>query len=160
VRLLLRAPGIDVNRADDEGRTPLWCASDECRLDVVELLLGMPGIDVNQGDEDGRTPLHAAANHGESEVVELLLRAPGVHVFRTAKDGQSAMHFAASCGNTEALGLLVEVVDIKRTFGALLLAMAHFGFPKAEAALLAMHGLPSDRAKALATRMRDTWPAA
>jgi len=56
--------------------------------------------------------------------------------------------------------LLEEVVDVKRTYGALLLALMHHGVSRAEASDVAMHGLPSAHARGMAERMRDTWPAA
>jgi len=56
------------------------------------------------------------------------------------------------------LQMLEEVLDIKRTFGALLLAFLHCGLSRSEAAGLAMRGLRDDRARAMAARMRDTWP--
>jgi len=55
--------------------------------------------------------------------------------------------------------LLDEVVDVKRRYGALLLALMHHGVSRAEASDVAMLGLPSEHAKAMAVRMRDTWPS-
>jgi len=54
--------------------------------------------------------------------------------------------------------MLNEVVDTKRTFGALLLAFLHRGVSRSDAAGLAMRGLRDDRARDMAARMRDTWP--
>ena len=62
-------------------------------------------------------------------------------------------------GNSVVASLLEEVVDVKRTFGALVLTFAHRGISWDLAADLAMHGLPCEEAKAMAERMRDTWPA-
>jgi len=55
-----------------------------------------------------------------------------------------------------------EVVDVKRTYGALLLSLLHRGGSRAVAPDVAMHGLSSEgaEAKAKAMRMGVTWPAA
>jgi len=60
--------------------------------------------------------------------------------------------------NAFVASLLEEVVAVKRTFGALLLTFVHRDISWDMAAHLAMHGLADERAKAMATRMRNTWP--
>ena len=55
VALLLKQPGIDVNAADNTGRTILHnAASMDCK-EVLELLLNQPGIDAKAADKDGWT---------------------------------------------------------------------------------------------------------
>ena len=122
---------------------------------MVSLLLGVPGIDVNRADKDGQTPLHWASSRGHLKVATALLGAPGVGVLRKNKEGQSALEVAR---NQDMVRLLEEVVLVKQTFGALVLALAHCGMPRSEAANLAMHGLRDDGARMMAKRMRDTWP--
>lgn len=72
VKLLLAAPGIDVNRTGEYGATPLYRAAyfghDEC----VKLLLAAPGIDVNKADKYGYTPLSTAEINGHTECARLL----------------------------------------------------------------------------------------
>ena len=46
------------------------------------------------------------------------------------------------------------MVDVKRAYALLLLTLRHLGMPSTPAAELAFHGLPSERAKAMAWRMR------
>jgi hypothetical protein len=58
--------------ADAYGRTPLWWAAKNGRVDQVERLLTQ-GADANAADIDGETPLHAAARWGQVDVVEVLL---------------------------------------------------------------------------------------
>ena len=53
VELLLKADGVDVNKAREDGTTPLFIASREGHSSVVELLLKADGVDVNKGDRDG-----------------------------------------------------------------------------------------------------------
>ena len=125
-------------------------------MEVVKLLLAAPGIDVNRANEDGETPLYVASHEGEPEVVELLLAAPGIEVFNENMEGKSALDVASS---EDVREMLEEVVDVKRTYGALLLALMHHGVSRAEASDVAMHCLPTEHAKAMAVRMRETWPA-
>ncbi len=67
VKLLLAAPGIDVNKPDDDGETPLYRAAENGHTECVKLLLAAPGIDVNKD-----RPLYWAAKFGHMEIVKLL----------------------------------------------------------------------------------------
>ena len=111
------------------------------------------------GQARGHAPLLlcASPNGGHAEAAALLLEAPGVAVFRTDGAGRTALDVAE---NKDCVILLEEVVDIKRTFSTLLLVLASRGVDRADAADLAMLGFSSDHAKAMAKRMRDTWPPA
>ena len=142
---------------EGEVTTRLVEASGNGDAGEIRVLLRAPGIDVNQADEDGETPLMVASNQGKSEVVKLLLAAPGIRVLHRDKREKSATDVAVT---SEVATLLEKVVAVKRTFGALLLTLAHRGISRRMAAHLAIHGLPSKGAKAMAVRMRDTWPAA
>ena len=138
------------------GGTAMLVASREGHPEVVSLLLAAPGIKVNLANIFGETPLYKASGEGHSEVVSLLLGTPGVRVLRRNQAGQSAMELAH--GHPDVLQMLEEVVDVKRTFGALLLAFLHCGLSRSEAAGLAMRGLRDGGARDMAARMRDTWP--
>jgi hypothetical protein len=72
-------PGVD-----ELGRTPLWWAARDGRLDEVERRLAQ-GEDPNAADADGEGPLHAAARFGRTGVVEALLA-------RGADPGMRALH--------------------------------------------------------------------
>jgi ankyrin repeat protein len=75
VELLLKADGVDVNKAREDGTTLLFIAARHGHASVVELLLKADGVDVNKAREDGTTPLFIAAQNGHTSVVELLLKA-------------------------------------------------------------------------------------
>ena len=75
---------VDVNCAMDDGRTPLYIASDKGHSEVVSMLLAMQGVNVNQGMDDSCTPLFAASQGGHTEVVSMLL----------AKQGLSLIHIS------------------------------------------------------------------
>ena len=76
VQLLLAAPGINVNKEDEHGITPLYWAVIYGRSECVKLLLAAPGIDVNKATPFG-TPLSSAAREGHTECVKLLEAAGG-----------------------------------------------------------------------------------
>ena len=76
VRALLSAPGIDVNKADNNGGTAVIQAASKGHTEVVRALLAVPGIDVNKADDEGSTAVIWAAQKGHTEVVALL-RAAG-----------------------------------------------------------------------------------
>ena len=107
VKLLLAAPGIDVNKADNEcGMTSLHNAAAEGHSECVKLLLAAPGIDVNYADEDGWTPLWSAAYKGQTECVKLLLAAPGIDVNKATNSGRTPLKGAAVEGHTECARLI------------------------------------------------------
>ena len=75
VRALLAAPGIDVNKADDNGWTAVMVAAREGHTEVVRALLAAPGIDVNKATKIGNTALDLAIRFPIKREVVVLLRA-------------------------------------------------------------------------------------
>ena len=112
LRQLLTTPGINVNKADEDGWTPLSWAAKDGHSECVELLLAAPGIDVNAADKDGNTPLSWAAGNGHSECVKLLLAAPGIDVNAADKDGRTPLDWAATEGHSECVKLLLAAPGI------------------------------------------------
>ncbi|OBT66162.1 hypothetical protein VE03_05055 [Pseudogymnoascus sp. 23342-1-I1] len=95
VSQLLAAPEIDVNAADNEGRTPLWWALDLQMEAVVRQLLAIPGIDVNTvDDKGGRTPLWLALDLQMEAVVRQLLAIPGINVNTVDDKGRTPLWLA------------------------------------------------------------------
>jgi ankyrin repeat protein len=72
VHALLHA-GADVDKAMDNGATPLYMASQNKHLPVVQALL-QGGADVNEAMDDGGTPLYVASQVGHQPVVQALLQ--------------------------------------------------------------------------------------
>jgi hypothetical protein len=65
--------GIDVNKANQNGTTPLCIAAQIGRLDVVKCLVKELGVDVHQANNGGATPLIIAGYQGHLGVVQWLL---------------------------------------------------------------------------------------
>ncbi|KAF8849192.1 hypothetical protein BDZ45DRAFT_554699, partial [Acephala macrosclerotiorum] len=99
VSRLLAAPSIDVNLADDKGRTPLWVAAYYGHEAVVSQFLAVPSIDVNLADDGGRTPLWVAAFYGHEAVVSQFLAVPSIDVNLADDGGRTPLSKAASYGH-------------------------------------------------------------
>ena len=91
VEELLRRKDIDVNKTDNEGRTPLWIASESNKLGVVEELLRRKDIDVNKTDNEGRTPLWIASENGRCKVVQKILLDDHVNINRADNKGHTPL---------------------------------------------------------------------
>ena len=74
VRKLLAAAGVEVDKPNEDGITPLSAAADGGYQDIVGLLLDN-GADPNRSNPMGITPLHRACLYGYTRIVELLLHA-------------------------------------------------------------------------------------
>jgi hypothetical protein len=98
VKLVLDAPGVDVNVRNHLGQSELLAQSGLGRFRNLELLLSDPRVDVNQVDLKEESPLYVAANQGRDRCVELLLADPRVDVNQVALKGESPLYTAANQG--------------------------------------------------------------
>ena len=57
---ILRTKGINVNKVDSKGETPLYMASQNGHAEIVKALLRTKGIMVNKANFNGYTPLSVA----------------------------------------------------------------------------------------------------
>lgn len=73
--LLLQVPGVDVNKRDSGGWTPLHHAAMTRYRGNVELLLGCPGIEVVAQTPKGQIALDLAERYGHENVVDVLREA-------------------------------------------------------------------------------------
>jgi ankyrin repeat protein len=70
VRILVKDLGADVNKADEDGFSPLYIAAQEGYLKLVRCLVAELGADVDrmgEGVRGGSTTLHMAAYLGKLE---------------------------------------------------------------------------------------------
>ena len=80
VKELLKLPGIDVNAANSDGRTPLhWAAEYGLKnkseffthafllghASILAVLIAVPGVNLAVQNNEGDTPLHLAADKGK-----------------------------------------------------------------------------------------------
>jgi len=93
VRVLVER-GVDLNRPDHEGRTPLHVATVNGRADVVEILT-QGGANVDAKDPHDRTALHEAVAAGHKDIIRILLAAGAdqrVHDIHHRTPAQIAAH--------------------------------------------------------------------
>lgn len=104
---VLRAPGIDPNRADDLGETALHAAVRGGNEAMVAALVADRRIDRNARSTIGRTPLSLAAFDGGSRAVALLLNDPATRPNLVDRDRQTPLHWAVmGCHPTVVQALL------------------------------------------------------
>ena len=71
--------GVDPDRPDNDGQTPLISAVWKGDEGVVKILLKRDDINPDKPDNDGQTPLYCAAWKVRKEVEKILLRLDDVH---------------------------------------------------------------------------------
>ncbi|XP_026423464.1 ankyrin repeat and SOCS box protein 2-like [Papaver somniferum] len=94
---------IDVK--DGSGKTPLFHAAMERRLDAVEYLLAM-GANPEVLDDSNRSPLHYVAGRGHTDVIPLLL-SKGINVDVIADMG-SPLQYAATASKPDTVKVLLD----------------------------------------------------
>jgi uncharacterized protein len=106
----------DVNRADQDGRTPLMLASFNGHFRIVDVLL-KKGAKVDARDAEGRTALMFAATIEQPESVRLLLEAGSEINLVDSVEGFSPLMFAAAEGHIQVVeellksGAKLDIVD-------------------------------------------------
>ncbi|KAH0536220.1 hypothetical protein FGG08_006887 [Glutinoglossum americanum] len=109
VKYLLEREGVDVNRKDGDGRTPLSWAAERGHLEITKLLVGRESVvDVNNKGRNGRTPLSWAAEGGHPEIVKLLVKREDVDVNHEDGYGRTPLSWAAGRGHLEVVKLLLK----------------------------------------------------
>ena len=104
VQIFLKKGGIDVNKRDAEGNTPLYYACLKGYRDIVSLLLDSEA-DVSLANNMSETPLHAASRSGNKEIIGKLVQY-GADLDVTDNEGRTP---------------LIRLLDNRRTDAALFL---------------------------------------
>jgi ankyrin repeat protein len=107
LRCLVKDLGADVNKATDQGFTPLIAAVQLENLAHISCLINELGADVNQGDEDGRSALFMAASNGKLDVVRCLLKLRA-DANQTNDDGATPLMMASAEKHEEVVVWLVK----------------------------------------------------
>ena len=70
---VLAERGADINKANNDGATPLFIASEKGRAEVVRVLAER-GVDINKANNDGESPLRSAqaCNQFKIKIIRLL----------------------------------------------------------------------------------------
>ena len=113
VQTFLKRGGIDVNKRDESGNTPLIYVCMKNARDLVKLLLDN-GADAGLGNNQDRMPLHFAAETGNSEIISLLTAA-GADVNCTDRNGVTPLMVMARHGRTDAALKFIRNPDIDIT---------------------------------------------
>lgn len=127
--------------SDRFGRTDLWWAAREGRIDDVKRLIAAVE-NPNAGDVDGEGPLHAAARGGHAAVVELLL-AYGADPNLRDRYATTPLHVCVDAGQAGITRLLLNNgadVNARDIFGRTPLHQAALAGDRALAVLLLDHG--------------------
>ncbi|XP_054275481.1 photoreceptor ankyrin repeat protein-like [Macrosteles quadrilineatus] len=96
---LLAMEGVDVNKPDNEGNTPLHFAAQAGQVECVNYLLSRcPIIEVDARNNLGFTPLMKAAIQGRTKCAKLLLFAGASPTMRDTGRGLRAEQWARFCG--------------------------------------------------------------
>ena len=70
-KLLLTCDGVDPDKPDSNGQTPLWWAT-RCQDVEMVRILTQAGANPNKADKDGKTPLMLASSMGDMRLVAVL----------------------------------------------------------------------------------------
>ncbi|XP_023315894.1 ankyrin repeat domain-containing protein 27-like [Trichogramma pretiosum] len=101
---------VNIDARDNEGRTPLHVAMQQCRQDVVGLLLSH-GADPNARDAKGKTPLHLTFAWSENKAFKTMLRG-GADPNLADEDGSTPLHLICQRDHKDELvGILFEICD-------------------------------------------------
>lgn len=98
----------NINRADQNGRTPMLWSAALGRVDIMRMYCQRGNGIVNWQDRTGRTSLSLGVANGHEEIVKLLLAAYGILPGLADGRGRTPLSWAASRGFVAIAKLLLE----------------------------------------------------
>ena len=117
VKILLPLVSPDIIMMQDySGRTPLWIASHQGHIRVVQQLLRAKA-DPNIAANDGMTPLYAASYSGHSQIVQRLLQEQ-VDPNTASNEGVTPLHIASQEGRVDVVQRLLLLENIEPDISA------------------------------------------
>ena len=78
LELLIKC-SVDIDVADNAGRTPLFEAIESGNIKIAKLLINN-GVRLNITDYSGHTPLYWASREGNEEIVKILIKESKIKV--------------------------------------------------------------------------------
>jgi WD40 repeat protein/ankyrin repeat protein len=107
VAFLTRQAGCDPNHAGNDGRTPLYIASQNGHLDVVRYLVDKAKCDPNQASSDGTTPVNVASAKGHLATVHYLVAEANCDANQANNSGWTPVITASYDGHLDIVHYLV-----------------------------------------------------
>ncbi len=102
---LVRA-GVDINKANKVGTTPVFAAACNDQASVIAELHAL-GANVDMPNSNGATPVFVAAQKGHASAIAAL-HALGANVNMPQNEGITPLYVAVQNGNIEAISALLE----------------------------------------------------
>ncbi|CAE1261467.1 Espin [Acanthosepion pharaonis] len=99
----------------NNGATPSYLASQECKLDILKYLVTEAKGSLKITAFDGMSCLHAAAQMGHLDIITWLVQEAHCNPNERDFDGATPLHFAASCGQTKVVEWLLQVGECNIT---------------------------------------------
>ena len=112
VKLLLARDDIDVNKADNDGQTPLYAACRNGNVKVINALLTRKEIQINQAKDNGATPLIISCWNDRVKIVNLLLARKEIHINQAMNDGATPLYMACRNDSVKVVNSLLTRKDI------------------------------------------------
>ena len=106
VRVLIDA-GAYIDTKNEDGHSPLHCASTSGALEVVKVLVEA-GAGVNVTDNEGRTCLLLAASNRHTWIVRYLVGLPEVDVNHRDSNNETALSCAVKKGHADVVQVLID----------------------------------------------------
>ena len=128
VKILPGCEGIDINKPDSEGTTPLNTAVQQGHVKVVKILLGCVGIDINKSSCEGATPLMLAAQEGHVEVVKVLLGCVGIDINMPNSTGHTPLMLAVDKNGETHLQVNTHIDMILQIVCPIMVSQTDFHF--------------------------------